>query len=411
MSKTNNKVELNIEEVKDFQRHIIANNRFLQENGKNPAAVEIEGESGLGKTSTILQLAKEMGLHCVKLNLAQIEELGDLVGFPTKEYLMLGAAGKPELVDGKLKPAEKQEMWVNEKMTDDYVRKGFTFAGKTRMSYCPPEWIANKQGGGILVLDDWNRADIRFIQAVMELVDRQEYISWRLPKDWHIVLTANPDDGRYLVNSIDIAQRTRFISVSLKFDIKVWARWAELEKVDSRCINFMLMHHHEVVTDSANPRSITNFYNAISSLDDFAKYLPLVQKIGDGSVGPEFSALFTMFVNNQLDKLVSSEELMFGDFADAVKKFKSSTGRVSAKDYRADIASCLTTRLVNFILIHAEKNPVSDDIIKRLDTMLTDDELLSNDLKYVLARALVNGNKAKFTKLMMNPLVIKAVAQ
>ena len=58
-----------------------------------------------------------------------------------------------------------------------------------------------------MLLDDWNRADIRFIQAVMELIDRQQYISWTLPKDWHIILTANPDTGDYLVNSIDNAQK------------------------------------------------------------------------------------------------------------------------------------------------------------------------------------------------------------
>ena len=78
-----------------------------------------------------------------------------------------------------------------------------------------------------LLLDDWNRADVRFIQACMELVDRQTYISWTLPEDWHIILTANPDNGDYMVNSIDAAQKTRYITANLKFDINVWAKWAE----------------------------------------------------------------------------------------------------------------------------------------------------------------------------------------
>ena len=63
-------------------------------------------------------------------------------------------------------------------------------------------------------------------------MDRQEYISWKLPKDWHIILTANPDNGEYLVQTIDTAQRTRFISVNLKFDDKVWAKWAEESGID-----------------------------------------------------------------------------------------------------------------------------------------------------------------------------------
>ena len=70
-------VNLNIEETKEFLHHIVKNNRFLQEQGKPSVSVEIEGESGLGKTSSVMQLANEYNMHVVKLNLAQIEELGD----------------------------------------------------------------------------------------------------------------------------------------------------------------------------------------------------------------------------------------------------------------------------------------------------------------------------------------------
>ena len=42
-------VNLNIDELKGFVNHIIKNNRFLQEQGKNPVAVEVVGESGIGK--------------------------------------------------------------------------------------------------------------------------------------------------------------------------------------------------------------------------------------------------------------------------------------------------------------------------------------------------------------------------
>ena len=81
-------VNLNIDDLKGFVNHIIQNNRFLQEQGKPPVAVEVVGESGIGKTSTIVELAKENNLNFVKLNLAQIEELGDLVGFPVRQFQM-----------------------------------------------------------------------------------------------------------------------------------------------------------------------------------------------------------------------------------------------------------------------------------------------------------------------------------
>ena len=70
-------VSLNAREIKDFLRHIIANNQAIQEQGKVPVAVEIQGEAGLGKTTIVAEVAKEHNLNFVKLNLAQIEELGD----------------------------------------------------------------------------------------------------------------------------------------------------------------------------------------------------------------------------------------------------------------------------------------------------------------------------------------------
>ena len=51
----------------------------------------------------------------------------------------------------------------------------------------------------------------RFIQATMELIDRGEYISWSLPPNCTIILTSNPDNGDYNVNSMDNAQKTRYI--------------------------------------------------------------------------------------------------------------------------------------------------------------------------------------------------------
>jgi hypothetical protein len=271
------------------------------------------------------------------------------------------------------------------------------------MSYCPPEWIADKTKGGILILDDWNRADIRFIQAVMELVDRQEYISWKLPKDWHIILTANPDDGEYLVNSIDVAQRTRFVSTGLKWSHERWAEWAETQGIDTRCINFMLMHP-EVVNERVNPRSVTTFFNCISSFDEFIDKLPMIQMIGEGSVGPEVATLFTQFINNRLDKLVNPKDILFDD--DDLKITNSiinSTGQ--GDDFRGDIASVITTRIINFTLHFAETNSISPNIINRLRLLINDDRLFTDDLKYIIVRRLLNGNKLKFQKMLTDPKV------
>ena len=416
-------VNLNAKELKGFLNHIINNNRSLQEKGKLPVAVEVVGESGIGKTSNILEIANDNNLNFVKLNLAQIEELGDLVGFPVRQFQMYKekivskttgdqlnytaaqrAAASKDLADMTQKTTKKVGMWVDELAVQEYLKNGYKMTGKNRMSYCAPEWIADKKDGGILLLDDWNRADMRFIQACMELIDRQSYISWTLPKDWHIILTANPDNGDYLVNSIDSAQKTRYITANLKFDVNVWAEWAEDAGIDSRCINFLLLHP-ELVTQETNARSITTFFNAISSFDSFESNLAMVQMIGEGSVGDAFASMFTTFINNKLDKLVTPHDLLTHDNEQYIlNELRSCIGKDD--NYRADIASTLATRLSNYSLVYAKENKITQKVTDRLIALCTKD-YFTNDLKYMIVRTIFNGNKQKFNKMMMNPEIIK----
>ena len=395
MAKKTSKTEalsLNPNELKDFLKHIITNNRFLQENNKPPVSTEVVGESGIGKTSSIVQLAEELDLSFVKLNLAQIEEIGDLVGFPIRQFEM-------ELDGSKL--------WIDEHAFDEYRKLGYNSTSKNRMSYCPPEWISGKESGGILLLDDWNRADIRFIQAVMELIDRQQYISWKLPKDWHIILTANPDNGDYLVNSIDTAQKTRFISANLKFDLNTWGKWAEENKLDGRCINFLLMHP-ELITKEVNARSVVMFFNSISSIKTFEEQLPLVQMIGEGSVGQEFASLFTMFINNKLDKMISPQNIFEQDEKYVLTTLKGLVGK--DKNYRADIASTLGTRITNYLGVYAKDNKIEKPIIERLGKIVTEN-IFATDICYQMIKSIYNENPSKFNLLMLNKDLVKYIVK
>ena len=382
-------VQLNVEELKDFIKHMVGNNQHIQAQGKVPVAINIEGDAGLGKTSAIMQLGKEMNMQVVKLNLSQLEELGDLVGFPVKEFEIQNAEGKTK--------------WIGEAQVQMALQKGFKVVAK-RMSHAAPEWIQGKGEGGFLVLDDYTRADHRFMQATMEILDRQEYVSWKLPKNWHVILTTNPDNGDYNVTSLDVAQKTRFISVELKYDVNVWAKWAETAGIDGRCINFMLMNP-ELVTQRVNPRSVTTFFNAISSIPKFEDSLPIIQMIGEGSVGVDFSSMFTMFINNKLDRIISPEDIMTKDEQYVMNALTNAVGQDD--DFRADISSVISTRIINYSLVHAETKSVPDPMINRLVKLTTDCKAFTDDLRYFMIKEIVNGNKLKFSKLMMNNNVVK----
>jgi len=386
-------VQLNVEELKSFIKHMVDNNQHIQAQGKVPVAINIEGDAGLGKTSAIMQLGKELNMQVVKLNLSQLEELGDLVGFPVKEFEIQNAEGKTT--------------WINESQINAATVKGYKVVGK-RMSHAAPEWIQGKGEGGFLILDDYTRADHRFMQATMEILDRQEYVSWKLPKNWHVILTTNPDNGDYNVTSLDVAQKTRFISVELKYDSDVWAKWAENAGIDGRCINFMLMHP-ELVTQRVNPRSITTFFNAISSIGKFEDSLPLVQMIGEGSVGADFSSMFTMFINNKLDRIISPEDILTKDKDYVMGALTNAVGKDD--DFRADISSVIATRLINYSLVQADKGAVAPALIDRLAILTTECDAFTNDLRYYMVKEIVNGNKVKFSKLMQNTNVVKMAIQ
>ena len=382
-------VQLNVEELKSFIKHMVTNNQVIQKDGKVPVAINIEGDAGLGKTSAIMQLGKELNMQVVKLNLSQLEELGDLVGFPVKEFQIQNGEGKTT--------------WINESQIAAASAKGYKVVDK-RMSHAAPEWIQGKGEGGFLVLDDYTRADHRFMQATMEILDRQEYVSWKLPKNWHVLLTTNPDNGDYNVTSLDVAQKTRFISVELKYDVNVWAKWAETANIDGRCINFMLMHP-ELVTQRVNPRSVTTFFNAISSIPKFEDDLPLIQMIGEGSVGTDFAAMFTMFINNKLDRIISPEDTLTKDEAYVMGALTSAVGKDD--EFRADISSVIATRLINYSLLFADTKAIPAAMIQRIIKLTTDCDAFTDDLRYYMIKEIVNGNKPKFAPLMMNQHVVK----
>jgi len=418
---SNNSLALTTNELVKYVDHMITNNRYLAAKGVRPICMNIEGEAGLGKTSVVEQVAQTMNLQMVKLNLSQMEDIGDLVGFPIREFML-----KYQEKDSDGKPVGNAVgKWVDENSYDYYIGQGWEPTGKNRTNNCVPEWLASlKPGKGvILLLDDYSRADNRFTQACMELIDRQSYGTWKLPADSHIILTSNPDDGDYFVTQLDPAQKTRFTTVKLKFDKECWAEWAENAGIDTRCINFILKHP-ELITESAkdknsgfyvNARSSTTFFNAISSFKSFEPNLGMITNIGEGCVGPDFTNTFTIFINNKMDKLMSPEEMLTSKqdhklvINRIIEDCKGEDG-----NYRADIAGILALRLINFATKYAKENPITADHITRLKLLCTTDDCFTSDLKYVIVKRLLGDStetKKKFEKLMFDPNVAKMLVK
>lgn len=393
-------IALSPSEIKKLLGHIIDTNVKLQEKGIVPIAANVMGPAGNGKTAIIKQLAEEKQIkHFVKLSLAQIDELGDLVGFGMKEYQMTKLNDKNQLT-GK---------WVPEKLVDHMLSEGWKPNGHTQMGYAEPEWIAGKTGSGILLLDDFSRAANRFIQATMELIDAQEYISWKLPKGWTIILSTNPEDGEYQVSDMDPAQRSRYLTFQMKTTKEDWIEWAFKNNIDERCIAFVQMYPEVLEQKEAhvNPRSIVKFFNSISSIPFFSKQLDLVQMLGESAIGPEITSNFVSFIHNNLDRLMTAEEILDTKtpFKEIEKSLKNLIGE--STNYRADIANVLVSRLINYLVNKvATPTPI---LIERVADLIKADAL-GTDLKFVLGRKLINSNKG-FKALLSEEEVMNIVLE
>lgn len=387
---------MNAEELLNLLRYIHANNQLLIKNKFACQTVNIEGGAGTGKTSCILQFAIENNLELVRRNLAEYEDISDLVGYPCKMH---------KVVKGDV------TKWVTESSISQYIGHGYTPTEEMKMTHAAPEWIQGKTKPFLLLLDDYSRSSEKFMQATMTLVENQSYNNWKLPTGSLILLTSNPDNGLYSVTTLDKAQSTRVLNINYKFDIEVWAKWAEKAGIDSRCINFLLLHPELVKEDSdINARTVTMFFNSLMSISDFSNQLPLIQQLGEATTNPELTIMFNLFINNRLDKLITPKKILFDDNeVQVMNELKSCIG--FGNNYRADIASILVTRIINTAIIYANDNSIDKKVIDRIIAISNEPDVLTDDLKYVLIKKLLNNNGKKWQILMTNSQIAKMVVK
>lgn len=398
-------MELTLSELKPLLKYMIRNNEWLQSIGKTPKAIDIISDAGIGKSSIIEQVASELDYNYIKLPLAMITETGDLCGYP----ICLHYACK-----------EDDCRWISPELIDAYAKAGYHLTGETKMSYALPEWYKNinPEKGTILLLDDFGRCLPNIIQACYELIYKQEMWSFKLPPKTTVILTNNPDNGDYNVNSIDEALESRKVNFFVRFDVNSWAEWAELYGVDSRAINFLLFYSDELMdpkgthTHIMNARSYTMFSDIISGINDWEnpESLGMILQIASGCFNDKdniVGRLFSNFIANKLDKLISPEDILFQDWDVVKRRIKKCV--YNDKQWRADIAGVLHIRLLNKIHNYFNQPNAKTDIVENrlLDFIEIcrdkDEKLLSSDLIFNIIQALLRVHPQRCNKFMLNP--------
>ncbi|TAF67719.1 MAG: ATPase [Cytophagales bacterium] len=351
----------NTTELVDFISHIIKTNEEAEEKNRRKTPICIWGEHGIGKTQTVEAFAQQMKYEYRYIAPAQFEEMGDLLGMP--------------------------------KITQNDQEKDTT-------TFIPPDWVPTEEGPGILLIDDVNRADDRILRGIMQLLQNYELVSWKLPKKWHIILTANPDGGDYSVTPMDFAMLTRMMHITLTFDVKAWAMWAEKNQIDPRGISFVLTYPEIVSGERTTPRTLVQFFENIASINDLKKEIALVKLLADACLDPNTVTSFIAFLNNDLSKLITPEEIVFSkNFEkDVYQKVKNV---VEQQTKRVDILSVIMTRLVNYITINHQMK-FKEAEINNLKQFLKMD-FLPNDMRLIALRDIANSPNKSIMSINSDP--------
>lgn len=300
---------VNAKQLRRILEHIFTRNNTLQAKGQRATPVLIWGTHGLGKTQSVMDYARENNWKIAYCAPAQFEEMGDLHGLPT------------------LMDPDK------------------TISGDEYTIYSPPEWVPKEQGPGILLLDDINRADDRMLRGVMQLLQNFEMLSWKLPPQWQIVATANPDNGDYSVTPMDDAMLTRMMHVTLNFDAKIWAEWAQSTGLDPRGIDFVLTYPEAVTGKRTTPRSLAQFFDQISHIPDLNADADLVMILAKSTLDENTVSAFMGFIQDDLSSLINPLEILEAKDFTTVKMAVEKVASGKNGEKRLDRISTICTRL------------------------------------------------------------------
>jgi len=266
---------MRIELIKEFVKNI--NEKQLK------IPVLLIGQTGIGKSWSMKELAKELGIAYVDLRLAT-QEVTDLIGYPRVV---------------KREGEEPVTVWT------------------------APEWLyyLKKAIRGILNLEEVNRAPEDVRQGVFQLLTEWKLHTHELPPSVTIVSAINPDNEGYHVNKLDKAFKRRFVQIVVDPpEVEEWGIWAKKNNVKNEVIQFLfsfprLLRTEEDIKVDAIPTP--DGWRIVSELLQH-NVIPQPKREGDnpmleiisGIVGNEAASAFIQTLNKGLDKYLTCDDIL-----------------------------------------------------------------------------------------------------
>jgi len=180
--------------------------------GENHTSYVLIGHTGIGKTSIIKQVAKEVNLPLVEVNLF---------------------TGSKEDFTGVMDKKNDKTVWYK------------------------PEWMLDEPF--ILLLDEFNRVLDSEVRAIAsKLIEEHRIHTHQLPEGTFIFLTGNPPDSVYETVPIDPAWQRRITQIILDFDVNDFLNYIEAQKWDNRLIKFFKTHTEHIFKDPIEGKILPN---------------------------------------------------------------------------------------------------------------------------------------------------------
>lgn len=225
------------------------------------------GKSGVGKTESIFELTKKLGIGFCELRLVTMTET-DLLGIP-----IVNKDGRTDWASNNMLPLAERDGEV-----------------------------------GILVLDEITSATSTIRAAAYQLLDSKRALgNYKLPPKWLVVALGNgPDDGG-VFQGMECAFLSRARCWRIEPDLKTWKKWAINKGVNPTVIAYLgsapnHLHHmkpDEMASVFPCPRSWTSLSQKLNDRESKNSGKPLDQDSVDiyasSCIGAEISSFFGAF--------------------------------------------------------------------------------------------------------------------
>jgi hypothetical protein len=104
--------------------------------------------------------------------------------------------------------------------------------------------------------------------------------------------------------------------------------------------------------------------------------------------------------------MISPENIFAQDEKYVLNTLKSIVGKED--NYRADLASTLSTRLINYLDVFSKNNPIEKLIIDRISKIINE-KIFTNDICYNMIKSIYNNNPSKFKTMMMDKDLVQYI--